>query len=135
AAMEVWAPALQRTATRCAASGARRSLHRRIHQVAHQRAGVLALAGALHHEDRKEVFLRVDPEERAGHAAPEELAGRAWEWRDAGLGAHRKAEAEAMAGRHQLALDLHVRSEVIGRHPLQRLAADHPDAVERTAIH
>src|ERR1700736_1374943 len=49
-----------------------------------QRALILPLPRALHHEDCKQVFLRIDPEEGAGHSAPEELAKRAGEWCDAG---------------------------------------------------
>src|SRR5579872_3808333 len=79
--------------------GETRSLYRRVHEVAHQRARVLALARALHHEHRKQVFRRVDPEEGAGHAAPEILADRAGEGSHALMRANRKAEPEAVAGR------------------------------------
>ena len=48
---------------------------------------MLPLSRALHHKDREQILLRVDPEEGAGHAAPEELALRAQERRDAGLAA------------------------------------------------
>src|ERR1700712_1187103 len=50
------------------------SLHRRVHQIPQHGADVLALARALHHEHREQVLLRIDPEERSGHAAPEEVA-------------------------------------------------------------
>ena len=43
-----------------------RSLHGRVNQTAHQRADIFALAGGLDHEDGQQVFLRVDPEQRAG---------------------------------------------------------------------
>src|SRR5207302_6188922 len=66
----------------------------RVHQIARQRAGVLALAGGLRHEHGKQVLDGIDPEERSAHAAPEKLADRAQKRRYAGLRAHRKAEAE-----------------------------------------
>ncbi len=50
------------------------------------------------------------------------------------MGAHRKAEAEAVAGRHQRRLDFDVGAEMIRRHQFQRLAADDPDAIERAAV-
>src|SRR5262245_19321350 len=103
---------------------ASRSLHRRVHQIPHQRARVLPLSRSLHHEDREHIFLRVDPEERAGHTTPEELALRAQERRYAGFAAHGKAEAETVAGRNEFALDLYLRRKMIGGHQLQRLAAD-----------
>src|SRR5205814_10163363 len=106
----------------------------RVHQIAHQRAGVLALAGGLRHEHGKQVLDGIDPEERSAHAAPEKLADRAQKRRYAGLRAHRQAEAAAVAGGHQSASDLDVGSEVTGRHQLQRLAADDPHSVERTAV-
>src|SRR5258707_9148326 len=90
------------------------SLHRRIHQVPQHRADGFALAGALHHEHGEQIFRWIDPEERPGHAAPEELADRAHEMRNARLGAHGEAEAETMAGGHQRALDLHLGAEMIG---------------------
>src|SRR6185437_16800045 len=113
---------------------ASRSLHRRVHAIAQEVAEILALAGSLHHEDRHQILLRVDPEEGAGHPAPEELSDRARERRNAGLRADREAKTEPMAGRHQRALDLHVGAQMIGGHQLQRLAANDADAVERAAI-
>src|ERR1700754_1325789 len=77
------------------------SLDRCVHQIAHHRAGVDALVRALRHEHGKQVLLRVDPEEGAGHAAPEELADRAEEGGDAGLSADAKAETEAVTRREQ----------------------------------
>src|SRR6185437_8294298 len=109
------------------------SLHRRVHQAANQGAEIFALAGPLRHEDGKQTFLRIDPEEGPGHAAPEELTDRACKRCHALLGAHRKAEAKTVAGRHEMAIQLHVRSEVVGRHQFKRLAADDPDTVERAA--
>ena len=98
-----------------------------------QGAEIFALAGSLRHEDGKQIFLRINPEEGPGHAAPEELTDRACERCHALLGAHRKAEAKAVAGRHEMAIQLHVRSEVVGRHQFEGLAADDPDTVERAA--
>src|SRR3982074_1904328 len=95
---------------------------------------MLALAGALRHEDGEQLFFRIDPEERAAAAAPEELADRARERRHAVMGADRKAKAKTMAGRQQRAVDLHAWVEVVGCHQLQRLAADDALAVERAAI-
>src|SRR6202040_2755299 len=112
----------------------RASLHRRVHQAPQLIADIAALAGALHHEYGEHLFNRIDPEERAGHSAPEELTDRARERRDTGLGADREAETKTMAGRHQRRIDLDRGAEMIGRHQLQRLAADQPVAVERAAI-
>src|SRR5262252_8533475 len=64
------------------------SLHRRVHPAAQEVADILALARPLHHEYREQVLLRIDPEEGAGHAAPEKLADRARERRDARVRAH-----------------------------------------------
>jgi hypothetical protein len=75
------------------------SLHRGVHQTAHQRAEMFALAGPLRHEDGKQLFLRIDPEEGSSHPTPEELADRAREGRHPLLGSHRKAEAEAVTRR------------------------------------
>src|ERR1700742_1199119 len=50
------------------------SLHRRVHPVAQEIADILALPRPLHHEHGEHILLRIDPEEGAGHAAPEELA-------------------------------------------------------------
>ncbi len=50
------------------------------------------------------------------------------------MGADGEAEAEAVTGRHQGRIDLDVGAEMIGRHQLQRLAADDPVAVERAAV-
>src|SRR6266404_999862 len=77
---------------------------------------------------------RIDPEERSGHPAPEELTERSRERRHALMGADGEAEAEAVTGRHQGRIDLDVGAEMIGRHQLQRLAADDPVAVERAAV-
>src|ERR1700733_10470894 len=90
---------------------------------------MFALAGALRHEDGKQLFLRIDPEEGSGHPAPEELAGRTRERRHSLDGSHRKAEAEAVTRRHQMGFELHGRIEMVGRHQLQGLATDDPDAV------
>ena len=113
---------------------ANNSLHRRIDQTAHQRAEMFTLAGALRHEDGKQLFLRIDPEEGSGHPAPEELADRAGEGRHAFRRSHRKAEAEAVTRRHQMGFELHAGIEMVGRHQLQGLAADDPVAVEHAAI-
>src|ERR1700733_6506784 len=110
------------------------SLHRRVHEVAQQRAEIFALTGALRHQHRKQLLLRIDPEERSGHSAPEELAERTRERCDALLGAYGEAEAEAMAGRHQRTLNFHIRTEMIRGHQFQRLAANQPDPVERAAV-
>src|SRR3984957_15232445 len=91
------------------------SLHRRIDQPPQQRADVFALAGALHHEHDEHVFHRIDKEERAGHSAPVELTDRAGERRHALIGADRKAEAEAVTGRHQGRVDLDPGAEMVGR--------------------
>src|SRR6202007_1548554 len=88
---------------------------------------------ALRHEDGKKILLRVDPEEGAGHAAPEVLAGRAEEGGDAGLSADAKTEAKAVTRGEQRAADLDGGVEMIGGHQFQRLAADDPLAVERAA--
>ena len=63
-------------------------------EIAQQVADLGALAGALHHEHGEQVFGRVDEEERAGHAAPEELADRSRERRDAGGGADRRSRGQ-----------------------------------------
>src|SRR5215472_9263547 len=110
------------------------SLHRRVHPAAQEVADILALARPLHHEYREQVLLRIDPEEGAGHAAPEKLADRARERRDARVRAHGEAEAEPVPGREQRTLDLHGGIEVIGGHQFQRLAADDPDAAKHAAI-
>src|ERR1700760_2319118 len=89
-------------------------LHRRVHEIPYQRPRVLPLSRSLHHEHGEQILLRVDPEERAGHAAPEELAGRAQERRDSGLAAHREAQAETVSGGHEVAVDLHLRRQMIG---------------------
>src|SRR5439155_11244201 len=99
------------------------SLHRSSDQVAQHDADILALARALHHEHREQILLRVDPEERSGHPAPEELAERTRERRHAVMGADREAETKSVAGRHQGRVDLDAWAEMIGRHQLQRLAA------------
>ena len=39
-----------------------------------------------------------------------------------------------MTRRHQMGFELYAGIEMVGRHQLQRLAADDPDAVERAAI-
>src|SRR6188768_1426087 len=110
------------------------SLHRGVDQTPQQVADIFALAGALHHEHREQVFRRIDEEERAGHAAPEELAERARERRDPAMGADGEAEAKTVTWRHQRRVDLYARAEMIRGHQLQRLAADDPVAVERAAV-
>src|SRR6476659_3768918 len=82
--------------SRCAASGARDLFHRRRDQVSQHDANILPLAGTLHHEHREQVLLRVDPEERSGHPAPEELAGRTGEGCEARMGADGEAETETV---------------------------------------
>src|SRR5207253_1917860 len=89
------------------------SFHRRIHQAAHQRAEIFALAGALHHEHREHVFRWIDPEERSGHPAPEELTERSRERRHALMGADGEAEPEAVTGRHQGRIDLDLGAEMV----------------------
>src|ERR1700675_4442957 len=64
------------------------SLHRRVDEVAQERADVFALARTLHHEHREHVFGRIDPEEGSGHPVPEDLTGRARETRHALAGRH-----------------------------------------------
>src|SRR6476469_5701641 len=82
------------------------SLHRRVHQGAQQRAEIFALAGALGHEHGKQVFPRIDPEERSADPAPEVLADRARERRHALMGAHRKAKPKAVTRqRQQMAIE------------------------------
>src|ERR1700739_22978 len=73
--------------------------HRCVHQAAHQRAEIFALARALRHEHGEQLFLRIDPEERSGDPAPEELADRDRERRHALMGGYAKTEAEAVARR------------------------------------
>src|SRR6266436_9558158 len=72
------------------------SLHRGVDQVSQHRADIFALAWALHHEHREHVFGGIDPEERSGHPAPEELTGRSRERRHALMVADGEAEAEAV---------------------------------------
>ena len=62
------------------------------------------------------LFDRIDPEERPGHAAPEEFAQRSRKRREALGRAHREAETEAVTGRHQDGVGFDVCSEMIGRH-------------------
>src|SRR6266542_3077858 len=69
-----------------------------VDQIPQQVADIFALAGALHHEHREQVLGGVDEEERAGHAAPEELTERARERRDASVSTDSEAEAKAMTG-------------------------------------
>src|ERR1700733_13099743 len=92
------------------------SLPRGVRQTAHQRAELLALAGPLRHEDGKQLFLRIDPEEGSSHPAPEELADRARERRHPLLGSHRKAETEAVTRRHQMGFEFYAGIEMIGGH-------------------
>src|SRR5262249_16606290 len=54
--------------------------------------------------------------------------------RDAGLAAHGKAKAEAVADWKQRAADPDAGIEMIGGHQLQRLAADDALAVERATV-
>src|SRR4030081_760754 len=109
------------------------SLHRRVHQSAQQGAEGFALAGALRHKHGEQLFLWIDPEERSGDPAPEELADRAREWRHALLGSDRKTQTEAVAGRQERRFNLHLGAEVVGGHQLQRLAADDPYPVAHAA--
>src|SRR5579863_3455519 len=78
-----------------------RSGDRGADQVAEQFAKVGAVFRALDHDDREQRIARADPERGAHHAAPEELADAARGRRFAGIVAHRKAEAEAVAGPEQ----------------------------------
>jgi class 3 adenylate cyclase len=48
-----------------------------IHQRAHEIAIVQPLGRGLHHQNRNELLLRIDPEVGAGDAAPREIADRA----------------------------------------------------------
>src|ERR1700722_3833900 len=89
------------------------SLHRRVDQIAHQGAGIFALAGALRHEHREQFLLGIDPEEGSAHPAPEELPDRAWEWRDALLGSHRKAQPKTVAGLQKRALNFDIWAKMI----------------------
>src|SRR5260370_42680622 len=88
-------------------------LHSRIHQTSHLRAEIFALAGALRHEDGKQLFLRIDPEERSTDPAPEKLADRARERRQALIGSQRKAGAKAVPRSPQHThLELALRTEM-----------------------
>ena len=69
-------------------------IHRRVNQIPQQVADVFALAGSLHHEHGEQVLGGIDEEERAGHAAPEELPSRAEERSHAGVGPDGKSQAE-----------------------------------------
>src|SRR5579871_132252 len=109
------------------------ALHRGINQVADQHAEILALARRLDHQQRPQLLDRVDPELGAGAAAPEVLADRARIVRHAGLLAHGEAEAEAVARRNEIRLDLHIGPEVVMRHQFERLPADDALAIERPA--
>src|SRR5579871_329117 len=111
-----------------------RSLDRRVHQIAHQRAGIDALSRRLRHEDGEQIFFRIDPEEGAAHAAPEELADRTRKRRDAFARADAEAETKAVAGLRERTLDLDRWIEVIGGHPLQRLPPDDPCSIELAAV-
>src|SRR4029077_14492234 len=82
----------------------------------------------------EQVLLRIDPEERPAHAAPEELADRAHEGSSSLLRAHAKTEAEAVAGLRQRALYLDAGVEMVASHQLQRLAADDPRSIERSGV-
>src|SRR5205807_9239111 len=103
-------------------------------EAAHQGAEIFSLARTLRHEHGKKLLLRIDPEERSGHPAPEELTYRTRKRRHALLRAHRKAETEAVTCRHQMTFEPDLGTKMIRRHQLQRLAADDPVAVEGAAI-
>src|SRR3954452_3670822 len=109
------------------------SLHRRVHQAPHLIAQIHALPRSLRHEHREQFFRWVDPEERAGHAAPEELPDRSRKRRHALMRAHGKTEPEAVARGEQRAADLHAGVEMVGCHCPQRLVADDSVAVERAS--
>src|SRR6266403_4395617 len=64
---------------------------------AQQMAVIEPPLGGRHHRDDDELFDRVDPERGAEDAAPEIFADRTRQRTAPGGGAHRKAEAEAVA--------------------------------------
>src|SRR5215204_3508998 len=92
------------------------------------------VAGGVGHEHDDELLLRIGPPQRAVGAVPEELARAADEPGAATRRrAHRDRDAEAVAGgvriRHRdVVLDL--RRHLVGRHRLDRLAAEDARAVE-----
>src|SRR5207302_6826743 len=71
---------------------------RLVDELLHELAEIRALrARRLRHQHCGHLLLRVHPEVSAGVARPHELAGRAGHARNSVAGAHREAEAEAVA--------------------------------------
>ena len=103
------------------------------------------LGGGLHHQNRNELLLRIDPEIGAGDATPGEIAHRARQRVSAGMRAHGKAQtksdaefclrrkrAEQDSGRGASA---DVRRQVIGCHQPDRRRRQEPGAVQLATIH
>ena len=55
------------------------------------------LGRGLHHQNRNELLMRIDPGVRAGDATPGEIADRARQGVSAGMRAHGKAETKTCA--------------------------------------
>src|SRR5690606_9077108 len=94
-----------------------------VDQVAKQRPVEVPAPRRLREQDREQRLPGIDPEGRAGDAAPGVLAGRAGRVTDAIDQAYRVAEAETVTRRKQVA-DARDRPEVIGDHPLAGLAPE-----------
>src|SRR4029077_19471172 len=88
------------------------SCHRSADLIAGQHAEIFAVLRRLNHEHGEQGVARRHPERCAHHAAPEELDDAARRRRFAGIGAHRKAEAEAVTGPQQIMVLPHAGIEV-----------------------
>src|SRR3954451_13841834 len=114
-------------------------LHRFIDQLLQRRLDALALRGGLLHQDDEHVLLAVDDEIAAGGAVPFQFAERARRRRlcNAGIGAHREAEAVAEPIARKIEIiprDSGPSPDVIGRHLPKSLRTEILFAVERAAI-
>ena len=89
---------LLNSATQLQRPGLSVSYDRGVHQIAEQHPEILAVLRRLNHQDCKQRIAGRNPERGARDAAPEIFADATRRRGEAGVGAHAKAEPEAVAG-------------------------------------